>query len=149
MITADMMEQINATRQLVNADFAGHEHNDLNLLLQERLTSLVATCIAHVSKPLEQKSQKTDTYDLANYAAVICMDGEIEVVAKTSADDALDYLRKRAEAWDWEIDEKHPLDRSTATVEQLSELYGHDGDPDLNWVKIATIDELCYIAVDK
>jgi hypothetical protein len=77
---------------------------------------------------------------LMTHVALVSMDGHIDATPAPSYEEALDLLRKRAETWEWEIDPEHPLDRSTATLEQLSTLYAHDAaNEESCWVDIAEV----------
>lgn len=73
------------------------------------------------------------------HVALVSLDGDIDASLAPSYEDALALLRQRAEFWDWEIDPEHPLDRATATLEELSALYAHDGDERTCWVNITDV----------
>ncbi len=82
-----------------------------------------------------QQGQVTMTH-----VALVSMDGHIDAAPAPSYEVALSILRQRAQAWDWEIDPAQPLDRSMATLEQLSALYAHDAANEGDcWVEIAEI----------
>lgn len=82
-----------------------------------------------------QQGQVTMTH-----VALVSMDGHIDAAPAPSYEAALHLLRQRAETWDWEIDPEQPLDRSTATIEQLSALYAHDAANEGDcWVDIAEV----------
>lgn len=62
---------------------------------------------------------------------------DIDAELAVSYEDALAYLRWRSQSWDWELNENHPLDRNTATLGQLNELWSENDDE--YWVKIACL----------
>jgi len=80
------------------------------------------------------------------HVALVALPDDIDATLAPSYEAALGELRQRAELWDWDIDPEHPLDRSTATLEQLSELYAHDGgERDTHWVTIAALLVPCMV----
>ena len=78
-----------------------------------------------------------------DFAAVVCVRGDIEVIPCESQDAALAYLRWRAQdwnddggyIWDWE---GHHIQPETATVKQLTSVYSQAQDD--SWVAIGCIE---------
>ena len=70
------------------------------------------------------------------HVLLVSLAGDIDADIYASYDAALAALRQRADAWD-EMDDPHPeLDRSMATLEQLSELYADSMDKIDTWCQI-------------
>jgi hypothetical protein len=70
------------------------------------------------------------------HAALICLDGQIEVILAHSWGEALELLRAQARHWDW-LPESTDLTR--ADLEELSLLYAREHDLALSWVDIGDI----------
>jgi hypothetical protein len=84
---------------------------------------------------------------IMTHVALVSLNNDVDATPAPSYEAALEFLRSRAETWDWDIDPEHPLDRSTATLEQLSELYAHNGDEATWWVNIAELMVPCMVAL--
>jgi hypothetical protein len=72
------------------------------------------------------------------HIALVCLDGDIDATLTFSYDQALAYLRERAEHW--EVDPLSAFDCATATVEQLTAVYAAGRDPEKTWIEIVAID---------
>jgi hypothetical protein len=76
---------------------------------------------------------------IAPHIALVCLDGgDIDATLAFSYDQALEYLRTRAEHW--EVDPLEAFDLETATVEQLSAVYAVGHDPETTWIEIIPIE---------
>lgn len=75
---------------------------------------------------------------IAPHIVLVCLDGDIDATLAFTYDQALTYLRERAEHW--EADPLEAIDCATATVEQLSAIYATDHDPETTWVEIVAIE---------
>jgi hypothetical protein len=75
---------------------------------------------------------------IAPHVALVCLDGDIDATLAFSYDQALAYLRTRAEHW--EVDPMEAFDCETATVEQLNKIYATGHDPETTWIEIVAID---------
>ncbi len=75
---------------------------------------------------------------IALHVVLVCLDGDIDATLAFSYDQALAYLRERAEHW--EADPMEAIDCATATVEQLSAIYTAGHDPETTWVEIIAIE---------
>jgi hypothetical protein len=75
---------------------------------------------------------------IAPHIVLVCLDGDIDATLTFTYDQALAYLRERAEHW--EADPLEAIDCATATVEQLSAIYATDHDPETTWVEIVAIE---------
>ena len=76
---------------------------------------------------------------IAPHIALVCLDGaDIDATLTFSYDQALAYLRERAEHW--EVDPMAAFDCATATVEQLSAIYAAGHDPETTWIEIVAIE---------
>jgi hypothetical protein len=76
---------------------------------------------------------------LMMYVALVSLNGDIDAMPADSYEAALDLLQQRAQYWGWDLDPQHPLDRATATLEQLSTLYAHNETGNTSWVTIAPL----------
>jgi hypothetical protein len=92
-------------------------------------------------------SQEDVQTTIMTHVVLVSLYDDVDATLASSYEAALEVLRQRAEAWDWEIDQEHPLDRSTAIPEQLSELYAHDGDEATCWVKIVELIVPCMVVL--
>ncbi len=75
---------------------------------------------------------------IAPHVVLVCLEGDIDATLAFSHDQALAYLRERAEHW--EVDPMEAIDCAAATVEQLSTIYAADHDPETTWVAIIAIE---------
>jgi len=88
--------------------------------------------------------QENNTFAMT-HVALVALHDHIDATLAPSYEAALDELRQRAALWEWEIDPEHPLERATATLEQLSQLYAHEGDETTCWVHIAELLVPCTV----